>query len=84
MPRKKSSPASQPVSPPAAAAKPPPVAPAASSAPVKKSDHSSNYNAKEAVEKLRSQKSKAGLLAFTKGETRVTVTKAIPAAMNRL
>ena len=61
-----------------------PAAPVASKAPVVKSeDHSSNYNVKEAVIKLRSLKSKEDLLSFTKGEKRLTVTKATPAAMNR-
>ena len=51
---------------------------------IKNEDHSSNYNVIEAVRKLRSLKSKADLILFTKGETRLTVTKAIPAVMNRL
>ncbi len=51
---------------------------------IKNEDHSSNYNVVEAVKKLRSLKSKADLISFTKGETRLTVTKAIPAVMNRL
>ena len=51
---------------------------------VKKVDHSKDYNAPEAVRKLRMLKSKEALLAFTKGEKRVTVTRIIPAALNRL
>jgi hypothetical protein len=50
----------------------------------KKADHSSNYNAPLAVKKLRTLKTKEKLLAFTKGEKRLTVTKVIPAAMKRL
>ncbi len=50
----------------------------------KKADHSSNYNAPLAVKKLRTLKTKEELLAFTKGEKRLTVTKVIPAAMKRL
>lgn len=49
-----------------------------------KADHSSNYNVKEAIAKLRAIKDKDELMAFIKGEKRVTVTKVIPAAMNRL
>ena len=49
-----------------------------------KTDHSSNYNAKEAVKKLRTFKTKDELLSFTKGEKRLTVKKVIPAAMKRL
>lgn len=49
-----------------------------------KEDHSSNYNVKEAVVKLKAIKGKTALLSFTKGETRLTVTKVIPAALNRL
>ena len=50
----------------------------------KTADHSSNYNAPLAVKKLRTLKTKEELLAFTKGEKRLTVTKVIPAAMKRL
>ena len=51
---------------------------------VKKADHSSKYNVKESIAKLRSLKTREELLAFTKGEKRVTVTKVIPAALNRI
>jgi hypothetical protein len=50
----------------------------------KKADHSTNYNTPLAVKKLRTLKTKEELLAFTKGEKRLTVTKVIPAAMKRL
>jgi len=51
---------------------------------IKNEDHSSKYNVKDAIKKLRTLKSKDELLSFTKGEKRLTVTKVIPAAMNRL
>lgn len=51
---------------------------------IKEEDHSSNYNVSDAVKKLRSLKSKEELLSFTKGEKRLTVTRIIPAALNRL
>ena len=47
-------------------------------------DHSSNYNVREALKKLRTKKTREELLGFVKGETRVTVTKVIPARLNRL
>lgn len=49
-----------------------------------KKDHSSNYNAKEAIAKLRAIKNREELMEFIKGEKRVTVTRVIPAALNRL
>jgi len=49
-----------------------------------KTDHSSNYNVREAVKKLRKLKNKEELRSFTEGEKRLTVTKTIPAAMKRL
>ena len=51
---------------------------------IKNEDHSSNYNAKDALLKLRSLKSRDEITAFTKGEKRITVTKAMPVAFNRL
>jgi hypothetical protein len=36
------------------------------------------------VKKIRAIKSKEELMAFVKGEKRVTVTKIIPAALNKL
>ncbi|PID91419.1 MAG: hypothetical protein CSA96_08515 [Bacteroidetes bacterium] len=48
------------------------------------SDSSSDYNVKEALRRMRAIEEKEALLAFVKGEKRVTVTRAIPAAMNRL
>jgi hypothetical protein len=51
---------------------------------IKNKDHSSNYNVKESIAKLRSLKSREEILAFTKGEKRVSVTKVIPAALNRM
>ena len=47
-------------------------------------DHSSNYKVSDAVKKLRTIKSREELLEFVKGETRVTITKLIPARLNRL
>lgn len=47
-------------------------------------DHSSNYNVSDAVKKLSSMKSLDELIAFTKGEKRLTITKVIPGAKNRL
>ena len=43
-----------------------------------------SITSKDAIKKLRTLKSKDELLSFTKGEKRLTVTKVIPAAMNRL
>lgn len=51
---------------------------------IKTADHSSNYNVANAIKKLRSLKTRDALLSFTKGEKRLTITKVIPAAMNRL
>jgi hypothetical protein len=51
---------------------------------IKHVDHSSNYNVTEAIKKLKSIKSTEELLAFTHGEKRITITKAIPAAKQRL
>ncbi|MEN8229967.1 MAG: hypothetical protein ABFS38_17535 [Bacteroidota bacterium] len=65
--------------------KPVPVAKPQPKAPVvKKADHSSNYNVTNAIKKLRSLKTREELLSFIKGEKRVTITRVIPAAMNRL
>ncbi len=47
-------------------------------------DRSSNYRGPEAIKKLRSLKTREELLAFTKGEKRITVSKVIPAALKRL
>lgn len=47
-------------------------------------DRSSNYKVHEAIAKLRSMKTEEELMAFIKGEKRVTVTKVIPAKLNRL
>ena len=47
-------------------------------------DNSSNYNVQEAIKKLKAIKSTEELLAFTNGEKRLTITKAIPVAMGRL
>lgn len=46
-------------------------------------DHSSNYNVRDAIAKLRSLKSLEQVKVFTKGETRITITRSIPAVMNR-
>jgi len=46
-------------------------------------DHSSNYKVSDAVKKLRSLKNTEELLAFTKGEKRLTITRILPGAMRR-
>lgn len=51
---------------------------------IKKEDHSSNYKVADAIKKLRALKSREALLSFIKNEKRVTITRVIPAAMNRL
>ena len=51
---------------------------------IKNVDHSSNYNVKDAVKKVRSIKDTDELLAFTRGEKRLTITKVIPAAKKLL
>ena len=51
---------------------------------IKNVDHSSNYNVKDAVKKVRFIKSTEELLAFTRGEKRLTITKLIPAAKKLL
>jgi len=79
----KTTPKTQPKSPPVAV----PEAPAKSQlqGPASKAqEHSSKYNVSVAVKKLRSIKSVDELLAFTKGEKRVTIRKVIPAAKRRL
>ncbi len=48
------------------------------------SDTSQDYNAQNALVKMRSLKTREEILAFTKGEKRVTVTRSIQAAMNRI
>lgn len=47
-------------------------------------DHSSNYNVKDAVKKIRSLKNADQVSEFIKGEKRVTVTRTIKGALNRL
>ena len=47
-------------------------------------DHSSNYKVFEAIAKIRAIKNRDELLAFIKGEKRLTITKVIPAALNKL
>ena len=47
-------------------------------------EYSSDYNVADAVKKLRTLKTKDELLQFIKGEKRITVTKVVPAALNRL
>ena len=46
-------------------------------------DHSSNYNVRNAVNKLRSLTSPEQVQIFTKGEERLTVTRSIPAVIKR-
>jgi hypothetical protein len=50
----------------------------------KKADHSSNYNVRLALKKIRTLKTKEELLQFTEGEKRLTITKIIPVAIKRL
>jgi hypothetical protein len=47
------------------------------------SDHSSNYNVRNALAKLRSLRSPEEVNAFTKGEKRLSVTRAIPPMLRR-
>ena len=47
-------------------------------------DHSSNHNVRDAIKKLRTLKSRDAVMAFIKGEKRVTVTKTIPNVLKRL
>jgi hypothetical protein len=47
-------------------------------------DLSLNYNVRDAISKLRSLKQPAEVMAFTKGENRVTITRIIPAVMKKL
>ena len=49
-----------------------------------KADKSTNYNVKDAIAKLRAIKSRDELMVFIKGEKRVTITKVIPATLNKL
>ena len=48
------------------------------------SDHSSNYNVDDAVNKLRTLKNSDQVTKFTKGEKRITVTRAIKGVLNQL
>jgi hypothetical protein len=50
----------------------------------KSAEHSSNYNVKLAIEKLRTLKTISEIQAFTLGEKRITITKFIPSAISRL
>jgi hypothetical protein len=63
-----------------------PVTKTVASTPVKSefSDHSSNYNVRDAVAKLRTLQDADHVKVFTKGEKRITVTKAIPPVLARL
>jgi hypothetical protein len=47
-------------------------------------DHSSNYNVRDALKKLRSLERLEEVQAFTRGEERRTLTRAIPGVMRRL
>ena len=51
---------------------------------IKIEDHSSKFNVLDAIKKIRSLKSIDELQAFTKGEQRLTNTKVISVAKNRL
>ena len=44
-------------------------------------DHSSNYNVREAIKKLRTLKSPEEVNHFTKGETRISVNRVVPAVL---
>ena len=47
-------------------------------------DHSSKHNVRDAVNILRSLKTLDDVVAFTKGEKRIYITRTIPAMMNQL
>jgi len=47
-------------------------------------DRSTNYKVQEAGMKLKAFNNRDELMSFVRGEKRVTVTKLIPAALNRL
>ncbi len=47
-------------------------------------DHSSNYNVRDALKKLRSLERLEEVQAFTRGEERRTLTRAIPGVMRQL
>jgi hypothetical protein len=51
---------------------------------VRFSDHSSNYNVRNAISLLRSLSDPEDVKIFTNGETRVSITKAITPVLNRL
>lgn len=52
---------------------------------VKKStDHSANYNTKQALVVLRSLKNEADVKVFVRGEKRVTITRSINAILKKL
>jgi hypothetical protein len=76
VPVRKSKPAAKPAAKRTPAPKPLPVAGAV--------DHSSNYKVFEAIAKIRTIKDRDELMAFIKGEKRLTITKVIPAALNKL
>ena len=48
------------------------------------SDHSSYYNVRDALQKLRTLTSAEQVRVFTKGEKRTTITRAITPVMNRI
>ena len=47
-------------------------------------DQSSDYNVRDALARLKTLKNQAEVEAFTKGEERLTITKAIPVALRRV
>lgn len=47
-------------------------------------NHSSNYNVRDALKKLRSLERQEDVQTFTRGEERRTITRAIPGVMRRL
>ena len=47
-------------------------------------DHSANYNAEDGVRRMRQLTSIDAVLSFTAGESRSTITRAIPGVLRRL
>jgi len=47
-------------------------------------DHSSNYNVRNALQKLRTLKKLEDVETFTKGEKRLTINRAVPALKKRI
>lgn len=58
--------------------------PAAIKSAEERTDHSSDYTTSVAIVKLRTLKSRDEMIAFVKGEKRTTVTRVLPAVLNKL